>query len=309
MQDAIQNGLVGNNNALSQVAGFCPSANCTWEPYTSLAFCSTVEDVTSSILKECGTTDLDERELYSCNVTTKELRAGYMAEDPAANPTLYFDAFLNLPSQQFGVFSTYRVHIPNNSLSYQSPPLRNPHHNFAILDVFLIYMKNATDFPSLRGLYALKGTISLCLQTLETTMINGTTKTVVRDNPNVTWTGSINEMSRGTYWTQIGGRDLNYTVDYESIWVTAFFLLHDVFHGIASPMTLPGLIIPFGDGDETQFSEILNSLGTAIFGPGLNALDQELSLEGFMNRMNNVTSSMTNAYVKYQFYHVISALS
>lgn len=38
---------------LSDVQAECQTANCTYEPYTSIGVCSTVEDVTSNIVHEC----------------------------------------------------------------------------------------------------------------------------------------------------------------------------------------------------------------------------------------------------------------
>lgn len=49
LEAAVNVGLYGNVGDRSQVTGSCPSANCTWEPYTSLAFCSTAEDVTGTV--------------------------------------------------------------------------------------------------------------------------------------------------------------------------------------------------------------------------------------------------------------------
>src|ERR1700753_1656442 len=75
MRTAIQQSLVGADSDASHVSGYCPTNNCTWQPYTSLAFCaSTVEDISATIDKTCGLSAADEG-LIMCNVTTGALKA------------------------------------------------------------------------------------------------------------------------------------------------------------------------------------------------------------------------------------------
>lgn len=95
MQNAIITGLVGNNSIPSQVLGTCPSANCTWNMYTSLAFCSTVQNVTSTMVEHCskrqqGVTSSGEISFAvpfnrTCNVSTSALEDKGNITSPTAN--------------------------------------------------------------------------------------------------------------------------------------------------------------------------------------------------------------------------------
>jgi hypothetical protein len=52
MQAAILSGLSSDKNTLTQETPVrCPSGNCEWPPYTSLAVCSACSDITSSLVK------------------------------------------------------------------------------------------------------------------------------------------------------------------------------------------------------------------------------------------------------------------
>ena len=320
MEDAIQSGLVGNSSVASQVSGVCPSANCTWDPYVSLAFCSNVEDVTPTISKNCGTTYLRgfDAPTKNCNVTTEELMAGALAYTPPFLTT----PSLNWLQSTVGVFSSLRLFYPNTTWKY--PPLLNDSlHNFTLLDIFLIYTAGEgewdyiSDAPAFAEPHALKATINLCFQTLQTTMANATTVTVVQDTPNdVRWTGyGLPDDPLGvTFGSQSAGGLLNYTVDFSSLWTTANFLQGTVFNATGSMSSIgEGWVLVPGDGTEvydlahepqngSEYSTILTSLGTAIWGPELSTFnestfDPTLALEGFTSRMNNLTTSMTNACV------------
>ena len=78
MRTAILTGLNGNDNDPSAVSGSCPTSNCTWNPYTSLALCpGVVEDISSAIQKECLTETYADGggTVTFCNVTTSTLKA------------------------------------------------------------------------------------------------------------------------------------------------------------------------------------------------------------------------------------------
>ncbi|KAI2621425.1 hypothetical protein GGS26DRAFT_601031 [Hypomontagnella submonticulosa] len=76
MQSAFSNGLYNSTKALSQSASFvCPTANCTWPTFTSMAVCSACNDVTTHLQrrKEYGTnlgTLTQSGILETCDFTT-----------------------------------------------------------------------------------------------------------------------------------------------------------------------------------------------------------------------------------------------
>lgn len=90
MQGPITVGLSADNNDPSQIAGSCPSANCTWQTYASLAFCSSVKDVTSTIVENCihrftGVSTLGSASANfseTCSVSTLPLRKYWQLRHP-----------------------------------------------------------------------------------------------------------------------------------------------------------------------------------------------------------------------------------
>ena len=132
IQNAASAGLLRNDSDPSQVSGFCPTANCTWEPYDSLALCSTVEDVTSAIILDCQNTpspgNLSSASSGSCNISTAALKAagspdvempsvledvqlavsnidGYVISNGS---TIWFDVFFSTPFTTTIIIQSYK---------------------------------------------------------------------------------------------------------------------------------------------------------------------------------------------------------
>ena len=60
IQSAIVSGLADSEDAIQQkVAFMCPSGSCAWEPYVSLAVCSSCSDVTDMIQRSSKSRDTD----------------------------------------------------------------------------------------------------------------------------------------------------------------------------------------------------------------------------------------------------------
>lgn len=72
MKAAFYNGIF-NGNSAPQLTPACSSGNCTWEPFSSLAFCSRCEDVTSSSSLVCNTTNAIDESTSQCNYTVPNL--------------------------------------------------------------------------------------------------------------------------------------------------------------------------------------------------------------------------------------------
>ena len=179
MQNAIITGLVGNNSIPSQVLGTCPSANCTWNMYTSLAFCSTVQNVTSTMVEHCserqqGVTSSGEISFAvpfnrTCNVSTSALEDKGNITSPTANLGIsyYFDpqerAYTNgVVNPQIGVYTP--PDVVKMDVFYMQQELRD--NDGKTIEVFFM--------PPV-GKLALQARITICLQTFKTDMVNGTT--------------------------------------------------------------------------------------------------------------------------------------
>ena len=201
IQNAAGAGLLRNDSDPSQVSGFCPTANCTWEPYDSLALCSTVEDFTSGIILEC----LNDTS-QSCNISTAALKA---AGSPDISLSL---SCLGCPPDPFLAVSNIDGYVISNGSTIW-------------LDVFVFYAFYNHDFPSMlqtgKNLFALKSRLSPCLQKLQTIMNNGATHTIVRDSqdqPNLQagfYGPNGNYSGFESFFNWVGSKQFNVTADVE----------------------------------------------------------------------------------------------
>lgn len=256
IQNAASAGLLRNDSNPSQVSGFCPTANCTWEPYDSLALCSTVEDITSAIILDChDTSPLDNSSSASsesCNISTAALKA-------AGSPDVEMPSVLELAYIAVSNIDGYV--ISNGSTIW--------------FDVFVFYAFFGQDFNAKlqtgKTLFALKSRLSPCLQSLQTVMNNGATHTTVRDSqdrPN---------LQAGFY-----GPNGNY-----SGFETFFQWVGIKIFNLTALVTPSALASDWG-GTPNPFAE-------ALFGPNADTFDPTISEQGFRDRMGNFTTSISNA--------------
>jgi hypothetical protein len=154
-ETAIITGMHGGNVSWSDVPGTCSTGYCTWPPYKSLGFCSSVDDVTSSIRKNC-TSDHCTYSVLPLNSTS-----------PQAPPGLTYPKF-------------YRA---NSSLNDQTANfwVGSVYENFGLLDIYIIW--EHVPFPS--GQYsATRGRIEPCVHNLTSRMDNGTVTTALISSEN-----------------------------------------------------------------------------------------------------------------------------
>ena len=257
IQNAAGAGLLRNDSDPSQVSGFCPTANCTWEPYDSLALCSTVEDVTSAIILECHNhTSLPDNSLLNsetCNISTTALKA-------AGSPDI--EMHIGSHPDPFFAVSNIDGYVTSNGSTIW-------------LDVFVFYsfQDNMSPLKIQLGktLFALKSRLSPCLQKLQTNMNNGVTNTIVRDSQD------LPKLEAGFY-----GPDGNYS-GFESFfnWI-GVKMFNVTFNVVPGPLASP-------------YGETPNPFAEALFGPNANTFDPKLSEQGLRDRMSNFTTIISNA--------------
>ena len=193
MKGEISQGLYGPAADLSDVRADCTTSNCTFAQYNSLAVCSSTEDVTSHIVQHCHTMEpRNDRTFETCSQSVD-----FLQQHPAFLPGNYSDddvmvgasAFerSGIRSEDNSVFAhtqckeSNRSITPNDDRWYQLPAASS------LGEFYAIYLPLSSEHgqPSVRGqgrdpvLRALKGSIKLCVLTLNTTVEAGRTKTII----------------------------------------------------------------------------------------------------------------------------------
>lgn len=314
--EAIRSGIL-SEEIYHDISGRCSSANCTWEPYTTLGFCNSVEDVTSTIVTTCGETVVCPGTkcwtTYNCNATTPEL-----------NQTDSRQLTKSTNDVVFGVFTS-------GTLSQGQPfALDQTSYDFNLVNITVLFSTQDKNSNSSDAYRAFKATIRPCMQVVKTRIINGTVSSdTVKVMDDVEWTGRTNG-SLGTFWTTvtdevpnkeamspcdlpdsitpckdtsrfINSATLNYTLDYISLINLAQTLGH-YFQGLVSDRhlygeatltnspylgwTVSGQPVNGREPDEVM----LTAIARAVWGSDSNKTDP---LKGFRGRMDNLTASMT----------------
>ena len=307
MRTAFLNGLLnGNANDRSQVSGSCSTNNCTWPTYTSLAFCpSDVEDVTSTVRYNCGTV----RTAGSGNVTTAFLEAHNVSG-------------LQWNEGNVALFSVSNFSRDDGSIEFD---FSTANTELKLVDIVVLYRPFETniDGDSLKEcesthFNALQVSISLCLQSFETSVVNGSTRTAIHQSRlSLPWhgapvtgeaeyytnplsasfllsnaTGTVNLNRNEPIWTQVEDDPQRYATDVRALIYLSDALRYQVFTGA---IDTAGAI----NNDAQNNDEIpdgMNAVSLALFGPQLSdSSNLNSSMTRFQLLLDNVTSSMTNA--------------
>ena len=272
MRTAIDGGLFSTTESHSDTTGFCPSTNCTWDPYSSLGFCATVEDVTSSIIKDCPNDQTAKGPVQGCTYTTPDLNNfnSSMAMNYSSGQNLYVGSIFRKATESL------------------------PTHNTSLAEAYIIYDQNVSallDYDdSSNTVAAYKATMSLCLYTFNTTIIDGLTNTtvLVTMNNESDWAFSDNKTDSSYKLTATANNDpKEYWTYGTSIGTLRSYLTSNTLTGSASVAYLSG-------GDNYWSSDSAKAFAAAVWGENGN---ETLGIAGVEARFQNLTISMTNAFV------------
>ena len=172
MQVAVTNGLLTPSVSSSEVTANCHTGNCTFADYSSLAVCSSVDDVTSTIIAHCPK-----------GVPSTEAGCSYTVPQLQQSPTPRQD---NLSTDQGGAALWIGA---SNAI-----PKGYPSGPETLVEFYVLYFPNVTiltldnNANVTASLVALKGTLNLCVKTYHTALTNGETSTNVTNNQtNLNW--------------------------------------------------------------------------------------------------------------------------
>lgn len=171
MKGTVQTGLYSSNTTILDVEPVCPGGNCTFEPYWSLAICTSFADVSDN---------LKSRKLPSNSSTYAYFKEYYLTEHHSISA---------LPNALFNMTSVAtRQSLQHNESQFEIEPL-NFNHSIAfsnvqnaIGDFFVFYAK-----PMHKAVFsewdygALEFVLEWCVQNFTTSVVNSIATTKRHD--------------------------------------------------------------------------------------------------------------------------------
>ena len=273
MRSAVTNGLLSTDITLSDVRGFCSTGNCTFEDYSSLAVCSSIDDVTPSIVEHCR----EGRYVTNPGCT-------YSVPQLQQSPTWRQDNFTTddgSPTLWIG--------------ASQASPSGFPSGPMTLVDFYVLYFPDISVFSLnftgnlTASLVALKGSLDLCVKTYRTTITNGETSTYLVDSQtNLDW-HNINQTLGTNSFTAVSATDANgieFWMDQNT---------RDTFNSYLAAATFFGDITASQDPNTPNIdtvdgsSDAASAIGSTLYSGNLKGI------EGLQSLLVNVETSMSNA--------------
>ena len=261
MRLAVEAGLTNTDTSPSSVTGDCPTGNCTWPDYLSLGICSSVDDVTPSIIAHCESpTDNGDPNYCSYSVPALKQDPPFSGSNLSHGATLFIGA-------------------------------SNPNHSYpalnTLVEFYVIYLKNLSVIEDFKPSYtnqviALQGTLDLCLYRYETTMTNGITNTTQIDKlTDLDWQTSDIVSDDPLISTSAPGVTNTFSFNKNVAEYFRYYLSLVTFTGEATENKKAENFIYSSDSAQT--------LATNIRGVPPD-------IDGLRGQMENLAISMTNAY-------------
>ena len=295
MKLAILTGLLRDGVSPSEVQGSSVTGNCTFGVFASMAVCASVEDVTSSIVADCKNTEhFSGISDDNCSYTVPALRQTRpfsnvrtrSGED--THSTLYMGAGM--------------IYVDAETGDTSDTPI-----NATLIDFYIIYVPDLTLLPQPNAgstnytgnLAALKGTLSLCAHTYNSSMQFGVTNTVLQaQETDLPWSHgpAVNDNNLQGYVASVSGTSDTLFMNPESMNGLSIWLITSTFNGTAEmppppPPPAPSLVVNNGP---SVFSTLASKqIATHLYGneTGVKVTDGVGALSKYLD---NVGMSMSN---------------
>lgn len=286
MRAAIKSAAVQNYQSYSNVTGHCPTDQCSWEEFNTLAVCISVEDVSSTIVidhQDDGIPVFTVQALKDINRPPPEGESGVRFTFWA--DTLHFPGPLDDLTQNVSTTTT----VPHNGIA-------------ALAETYILYYpacenkkpENEIVRPvrsNPKEWRALKGTMNICLQTLQATYTDGgMNTTIIREIQEMNWTPKPP--------VTIKGEDLIQTCAEHNGEEYCFWGQNWSQYGRRISEVFNGTAVLIEDGDDSYDPEDwMITLANDILGSSPSSCNgsKPLHFKGFETRYNNVAISITNA--------------
>ena len=300
MKLAIFTGLLRDGVSPSEVQGSSVTGNCTFGVFTSMGVCASVQDVTPTIVADCKDTEhFSGISDDNCSYTVPALRNDipfsnvrtHAGED--THSTLYMGAGMIFVDAETGDTSETPI-------------------NDTLIDFYVIYVPDLTLLPQDGGrtnytgnIVALKGTLSLCAHTYNSSMQFGVTNTVLQaQETDLPWRHGLaaNDNNQDGYLASVPGTSDTLFMNPASMNGLSVWLITSTFNGTAimpppASTTSPNPDHPdaITENSPAIFSTLASKqVATHLYGSetGFKATNGVNVLSSFLD---NVAMSMSNA--------------
>ncbi len=284
MSLAVAEGLLPKDRSPSDIAGNCPTGNCTWELYQTMGVCSNVIDVSSSITHKCQKNKTPFHQ-PGCNYSVPAIDK---------NSTVTGK-----------VFETYQDILwvgasnpsPPMSLGSSTPPFTYPEIN-TLVQFYVIYVSDRNKWqsfdhtePHKDELVALQATLSLCLYTYNTSVtLFATETTTVSKETGLDWqTGEVLED------IEVGSKKVTKVTDtvttthhQESFWCTKLNM-RSFFNFLSAEIFTGSVTSESAAIDISKDNKNAQAVNESIH-------NDNAGIKGLSRLLDNLAISMTNAY-------------
>lgn len=113
MMTAALEGIVGSNSNLKTVPFDCPTGDCDFPPYSSLAYCSSCTDITSRVQEHYGPLNLTSETIFTWNYTVPDQECGLSFKSVGGRPTFNTDGFSGW-TPNYLILCPWDRLVPNN---------------------------------------------------------------------------------------------------------------------------------------------------------------------------------------------------
>lgn len=258
MKLAIYTGLLRDRVNPSEVQGNCITGNCTFGVFASMGVCTSVEDVTPSILTDCKNTEhfsgiSDDK----CSYTVPALRNS----PPFSNVRTHAGE----PVHSTLYMGAGKIDVDPEITDTSQTPISG-----TLIEFYIIYVPDLTILPQKEGktsytgkLAALKGTLSLCAHNYNSSMQFGVTNTVLQSQEtSLTWrhgnAANINNLTG--YVASVPRTHETLFMNPASLNGLSIWLITSVFNGTAT--MLPP---PTANGQDPAHPSAVTNNAPAIF--------------------------------------------
>ena len=283
MKSAIGSGFSRRVASPSDLPATCSSGNCTFPDVSSLAVCSSVEDVSDTLVSELPTSGAA---LKDCS----EAGCSYTVQALKEHPPWRRDNF-SLEGEAPGGMWMGASELTNNSLGYSEPN--------TLIEFYMLYVNNSNVFSTSHptnytaGMAALKGTLSLCVKTYHTNTTHGQTNATLTDTQDrLSWKRNPSKVVNGTETvtaietTDTGGTQ--YWIDQQTQLAFINYLSSVTFSGSHQ-----------GQSGTSGGSMAANTVGSTSDAATVMAealfTDEPKGIEGVRRRLANIETVMSNA--------------